>query len=154
MEKNISQAYHQANLMTADPGKLIILCYEKAIHHLSLAVSHYENKEYEAKAKNLQKALDIIAELNKSLDMDKGGAIAENLDGLYKYMMAHLLQADIGRNLEGFRHVIGMLRELDAAWKEIILKPKVNIVEKVMPSPFSAPRPAMAAAGGGRIWSA
>ena len=156
MHNDSANAYKQANILTADPGKLIIMCYEKAIHHLTLAANHYEKKEFEAKAKNLYKAIDIITELNSCLDFKKGGDIARNLDGIYRYMLTTLIDSDLKRKPEGFRHVIGMLKELDEAWRAIILqKPKPAVMEKVMPPSF-APRPAMAAAGAGpgRTWSA
>jgi flagellar secretion chaperone FliS len=156
MQNNTANAYREASILTADPGKLIVMCYEKAIQHLSLAVKHYENKEYEAKAKNLQKAIDIITELNSCLDFKKGGDVARNLDALYRYMLAALIDADMKRNPEGFCHIIAMLKELEEAWRAIIVqKPKPAIVEKIIPQSFS-PRPAMAAActGMGRAWSA
>jgi flagellar protein FliS len=154
MRNNNANTYQETSILTADPGRLIIMCYEKAIHHLSLAVRHYENKEYEAKANNLQKAIDIIAELNSCLDMKQGGDIARNLDALYRYMITQLLEADLKRNFKGFRNVIGMLKELEEAWREIIVqKPKPAVMGKVVPPSF-APRPAMAAAGAGMTWRA
>jgi flagellar protein FliS len=156
MQYNNANSYQETSIMTADPGKLIIMCYEKAIHHLSSALSHYENKEYEEKAKNLQKAIDIITELNSCLDMKRGGEIARNLDALYRYMINQLIAADLKRNMEGFRQVLGMLRELEEAWREIVLsKPQQAVLGKVMNSPYTIPRPAaVAAAGAGRTWSA
>ncbi|MDD5170244.1 MAG: flagellar export chaperone FliS [Syntrophales bacterium] len=154
MQKNNSNAYQQTNVLTADPGKLIILCYEKVIHHLTLSVKHYENREYEAKAKNLQKAVDIISELNGCLDMKRGGEIARNLDGLYKFMVVHLLKSDLNRDIDGFRHVINLLKELGEAWKEIVTKPKPELIGKVMQVSFTTPKPAMAAVASGRMWSA
>ncbi len=155
MQNGNANIYQETSIMTADPGKLIIMCYEKAIHHLSAAMCHYENKEYEAKAKNLQKAIDVITELNSCLDMKRGSDIAQNLDALYRYMVTQLIAADLQRNMEGFRQVIGMLKELDEAWREIILhKPQQAFVGKAQPSPFS-PRPAaLSAAGLGKTWSA
>ncbi len=154
MQNNNANAYQQTNILTADPGKLIIMCYEKAINHLNLAANHYEKKEYEAKAKNLQKAIEIISELNCCLDMKKGGEIARNLDALYRYMLTQLLEADVKKNIATFRHVISMLKELLEAWQEIVLKPKTSVLEKVVPSPFPTSRPVMAAAAAGRAWSA
>lgn len=154
MPNNGANTYQETSILTADPGRLIIMCYEKAIHHLSAAVGHYENKEYEAKAKNLQKAIDIITELNSCLDMKRGGDIAQNLDALYRYMLAHLLESDLKRNIEGFRNIIGMLKELEEAWREIIIqKPKPAVMGQVVPPSFT-PRPAMVAAGAGMTWRA
>ena len=154
MQNNTANAYQVASILTADPGKLIVMCYEKAIHHLSAAVMHYDNKEYEAKAINLQKAIDIITELNSCLNMEKGGDIARNLDALYRYMLATLVEADLKRNTAGLRHIIAMLKELDEAWRAILAQnKKPAVLGKVVPLPFT-PRPAMAAAGAGRTWSA
>lgn len=155
MQNNNANTYQETSILTADPGRLIIMCYEKAIYHLSAAARHYEDKDYEAKAKNLQKAIDVITELNACLDMKRGGDIARNLDALYKYMIKALLAADLNRQPEGFRRIIKLLKELDEAWREIILrKPAIaSSVDKPQLSPFQ-PQSAVMAAVGGRTWSA
>jgi flagellar protein FliS len=112
-------AYKQTNYLTADPVKLIIMCYEKAIERLKSAKEYYQNGQYEAKAKAIQKAQDIISELNKALNFEKGGEIARNLDMLYKYMSKQIVGADINRDLSGLDEIIWMLEELNSAWKEI-----------------------------------
>src|SRR5574340_702530 len=107
--------YQEISFLTADPKKLILICYRQAILSLKAAHEHYLAKEYEAKAKSLQKALDIIAELNSALDFEKGGSIAKNLDALYKYMTRSLLEADINRDVSMFTAIIKMLEELESA---------------------------------------
>lgn len=111
--------YQEISFLTADPKKLILICYRQAILNLKAAREHYLAAEYEAKAKSLQKALDIICELNNALDFEKGGSIARNLDALYKYMTRSLLEADIKRDLTMLAAIIRMLEELESAWEEI-----------------------------------
>ena len=119
MYQKVANTYQQANLFTANPIRLIIMCYDGAIGSLRLARQYYLAKDYEAKAKALQKAMDIIHELNGSLDMEKGGAIAANLRSLYLYMIRILMEGDIKKDVTMFSEVIRMLEELESAWKEI-----------------------------------
>ncbi len=77
-----------------------------------------------AKCQALKKAMDIIDELLGSLDYEKGGIIARNLQALYKYMNKRILLADVKKDLAGLDEVIGMLAELLSAWKEIIEVPR------------------------------
>lgn len=112
-------AYKQTNYFTADPVKLVIMCYEKAIESLNAAKEHYQNGQYEAKAKAIQKAQGIISELNMALNFEKGGEIAKNLDSLYRYMSKRIVGADMNRDLNGFDEIVWMLEELNSAWKEI-----------------------------------
>lgn len=118
VEKGVG-TYQEVSFLTADPKKLILICYRQAILNLKAAREHYLAADYEAKAKSLQKALDIICELNNALDFEKGGSIARNLDALYKYMTRSLLEADIKRDLAMFAAIIKMLEELESAWEDI-----------------------------------
>ncbi|MGA3207227.1 MAG: flagellar export chaperone FliS [Syntrophales bacterium] len=113
-------AYRQAGVLTADPKRLVLMCYEEAIRNLKIAKEKFISRDYEEKAKALQKAHNIIFALNAALDFEKGGDIASNLHALYNYMTCRLLQADLKRDLRVMDHIIGMLVELKSAWEEIL----------------------------------
>lgn len=147
VEKGVG-AYQQVSFLTADPKKLILICYRQAILNLKAAREHYLAKEYEAKAKSLQKALDFISELNNSLNLEKGGSIARNLDSLYKFMTRGILEADIKRDVSMIGSIIGMLEELESAWEEICSpKEKATAIPAPHMIPVAAPGPKAAAAG-------
>jgi len=116
MNGNIFQTYQQTDIITADPRRLIIMCYEGAIQNLGLAKLHYLNKNYEAKGKAIQKALDIINALREALDFEKGGEIAKNLDRIYDFFNRYILMADIKRDIKGFDQTMFLLGELKSAW--------------------------------------
>jgi flagellar protein FliS len=120
MHGNGSGAYRQTGVMTADPKRLVLMCYEEAIRNLKIAREKYISREYEEKARALQKAQDIICELNSVLDFERGGAVATNLRTLYNYMMHHLMEADLKRDLKAMDHIIWMLVELKSAWEDIL----------------------------------
>jgi len=119
MYQNVAYTYREANVLTANPLKLVIMCYDGAINSLKIAKDAYLKKDYELKAKALQKTLDILHELDASLDMEKGGDISKNLRGLYLFMNQALIEADMKRDLKVFDRIIGLLEELLSAWAAI-----------------------------------
>jgi flagellar protein FliS len=135
MYANAVRSYRQASFFTANPVRLVLMCYDGAISSLKLACDRYIAKDYEAKARALQKTIDIIHEMNASLDLDKGGDIARNLRSLYHYMSQTLTEADLKKDIEAFHHVISMLEELDSAWREIACSHS----ETVNPAPYAIP---------------
>jgi flagellar secretion chaperone FliS len=121
------QSYRKTNVITSDPGRLIIMCYEGAIDSLKLTKEKMREKNYEKKAKAIIKAQDIIHELLCSLDLEKGGEIANNLSGLYNYMLKRILHGDVNRDMGAIDEVIGMLNELLSAWQEVASKPESQV---------------------------
>jgi flagellar secretion chaperone FliS len=154
MYQDATKTYQQANFFTATPIKLVMMCYDGAIGSLKLAREYYVKKEYEAKAKALQKTLDIIHELNASLDVKKGGDIARNLRSLYHYMIQALTDADLKKDIQAFDDVIKMLEELESAWKAITVPAdgagNVEAQETASRPAYGGARPVAMA----RVWSA
>jgi flagellar secretion chaperone FliS len=121
------QSYRKTSVVTADPGRLVIMCYEGAIESLKLAKQKMKEKNYEKKAKAITKAQDIIDELLCSLDFEKGGSIAKNLERLYNYMLRRILHGDVNRDPDAIDEVVGLLNELLSAWSEVAAKPESQI---------------------------
>ena len=152
MFQEATKTYQEANIFTATPIKLVMMCYDGAIGSLKLARECYVKKEYEAKAKALQKTVDIIHELNSSLDVKKGGEIARNLRSLYLYMIHRVTEADLKKDIRAFDDVIQMLEELESVWKVISTCGDGNVEPKraaMMPA-FGGARSVAPA----RVWSA
>lgn len=112
-------AYQQAAVGTQSRGRLIVMLYDGAIKFLKLAVRELEAQNYEAKGQYINRAQDIINELNAVLDMEAGGEIAENLRKLYVFMGRRLSQANAKRDPQMIQEVIGLLNELNQSWKAI-----------------------------------
>jgi len=116
---NMSQQYGRTSIETAGKLDLIIMCYEKTIQLLRQAKDHFDGNDIEKKARKMQKALDIINELQSCLNIEKGGQIAMNLDAIYTYITQRLLQGDINKDLSVFDECVNLLSELKEAWSEI-----------------------------------
>jgi flagellar protein FliS len=106
-------AYHDNAISTQSKGRLIVMLYDGAIKFMKLAIVEMEKKNYEAKGRYINRALDIINELNVVLDMDAGGEIASNLRKLYIFMNNHLSQANIKCDPQKVRDVIKLMEELN-----------------------------------------
>lgn len=113
------KAYQDNAVTTQSRGRLIVLLYEGAIKFMKLAIREIEANNYEAKGRYLNKAQDIINELNAVLDMDAGGEIASNLRRLYMFMNRRLSEANMKRDPQMIREVIGLMEELSQSWKAI-----------------------------------
>jgi len=119
MYRNGLDAYRKTGVTTADPKRLVLICYDGAIGSLKIAKEKYLSGAYEDKAKVLQRAQDFIGELDRALDFEKGGAVARNLHELYNFMTKYIMESDLKRDLNAFDKVIGMLEDLRSAWEEI-----------------------------------
>ena len=112
-------AYQDSTVTTQSKGRLIVLLYDGAIKFMKLAIKELEENNYEAKGRYINKALDIINELNAILDMNAGGEVASNLRKLYGFMTKHLTEANIKRDPQMIRDVIKLMEELNQSWKAI-----------------------------------
>jgi flagellar secretion chaperone FliS len=130
------QQYRQINVGTADRGKLVVLLYEGAINFLKKAGEATLEGSIEKKCNNINRANDIIQELNNSLKMDAGSEIAGSLRSLYLFMGRHLIMAKIQKDgTQKIDEVISMLSSLCEAWKEISTKSEVKNIIPVAYTP-------------------
>ena len=114
--------YAATQVGTADRLQLVVMLYEGAISFLRQAQERMEQKDVTGKGRYLGKALDIIAELNASLNFQEGREVAANLFHLYNFMTGHLTRANISWDQEAVTEVIAMLGQLKEAWEEVCKK--------------------------------
>ncbi len=112
-------AYQTNTVITQSRSRLVVMLYEGAIKFLRLAIKKLEEKDYAGKGYYINKAQDIINELNAVLNMEAGGEIAVDLRKLYVFMVHHLSEANIKKDPEMIREVISLLDELLQGWKAI-----------------------------------
>ena len=112
-------AYQETAITTQNRGRLIVMLYDGAIKFLRQAIQDLEQNDFAAKGDHIARAQDILYELNTVLDIEKGGLIAQNLRALYNFMQRHLSEANIRKDPQMIKEVIGMLEELNHSWRAI-----------------------------------
>ena len=126
--------YRKAQVATVDRGRLIVLLYEGAISFLTKAQACLQEGDIPGASNFINRAQDIIDELNASLNMEQGGDIASNLRRLYLFMGDQLVKAKIKADTEPIKDVVRMLTTLNEAWREAVTKPEAQEVLDRQPS--------------------
>lgn len=118
--KNAHATYQNVQITTTDRGRLLLMMYEGAIKFLKQSRVGLEEKDVAKFCRFLSKGQAIIAELMNTLDFEKGGTIARDLDRLYDFMLFYLSEANLHRDGEKVAKVIELLEVIYSAYKEII----------------------------------
>ena len=148
-----AHAYFQTQVSTTDQGQLLIMLYDGALNYLQQARDKILAKDYAGKGILISKVIDIVNELSGSLNMEKGGSLATNLNNLYLLCTARLLQANLKMNVESLDSVSQILSGLRSAYAQILDKPEVkSTVSQIasrlpkMPTSSQSPQPIMRSA--------
>lgn len=103
----------------ADPYELTKMLMAGAIERVSQARYALAQGDIPTKAQRISKAAAIVAALRDTLDMKRGGELAERLDALYEYMDRRLLESNIKNDLGALEEVASLLREIKDGWDAI-----------------------------------
>jgi len=112
-------AYLETRILSADPVELVNILYEYAILNVQEARHSLAKGDIAARAKAISKAIEILGELESSLDHKLGGEIASNLARLYQYMRGKLTLANLKRADDPLAEVEGLLKTLGEAWHAV-----------------------------------
>ena len=103
----------------ASPHRLIQVLMEGAMEKIRVAKGLIERRDIPEKVRNINWALSIIDGLRQSLDMEKGGEIAQNLESLYDYMQRRLVVANADNNPQVLDEVASLMLEIKSAWDAV-----------------------------------
>ncbi|XOV81512.1 MAG: flagellar export chaperone FliS [bacterium] len=115
--------YHQLDVETsveaASPHQIIDMLFSGARDRVKQAQGYMLRNDQAGKAKSINACVEILNGLQASLDHDKGGDIAANLESLYDYMQRRLFRANVDNDVDGLVEVSDLLATLRSAWKAI-----------------------------------
>ena len=116
--------YQQTNAATAvvdaSPHQLTLLLLKALMDKISIAMGAIERNDIPLRVTSVSKAIDIVIELKSTLNLEKGGDVAGELDRLYQFSLDQLLDANLqsdATKLLAVREVIGTINE---AWVQIV----------------------------------
>jgi len=111
----------------ASPARLVQIMFEHILSHLATAqgcMARIRNNlplnDVVAKGKSLGKALRLIDQLNATLDMERGQAIAQNLRSLYLYMLERLTFANVHNDAAAVAEVSSLVLKIKQGWDGVV----------------------------------
>jgi flagellar protein FliS len=142
--RNPWESYRRIATQTAPPGQLILMLYDGAIRSLEQALRGFGSDDpatANATIHNgVQRAVEIVRELNYSLNMEKGGECAATLRRLYDYFERRLFESNLRKERTGIEEVLRHLNTLRDAWATMLTN------QTFAPAPDPLRPPAVAAA--------
>ena len=121
------QAYKQNQIITADAGTILLMLYDGALDSLRRAVQEIEKGNIAEKGACILRAHDIIAQLLASLDYEIGGELAQNLEGLYRYMLDQTMIGNLRNDPGVLEQVIALLSTLKDGWETAVVSQRKKV---------------------------
>jgi flagellar secretion chaperone FliS len=111
------RAYTEASVLTAPPGRLVVMLYDGANRFLLQSAAAMRENDIPRSRDRMRRAEAIVDELNLALDMSYG-EIPERLRAIYFFCKRQLRDANTNRQPEKIDAVIRLLRELRGSWEQ------------------------------------
>ena len=117
---NAYQRQQKASVEVAKPEQLVATLFDKLMETLARARHFIETKDCSNKVDRINLAMDILLVLEQSLDHERGGELADNLQRLYQFCMKRLTEANAGNDLAAIDEVSGLMREIQEGWQSVL----------------------------------
>ncbi len=118
-----ARAYTNVNATSgvenADPHMLIQMLVDGAIEKINMAKFFMLQKQWSKKGQHVSWAISIIGGLRASLDMEKGGEISANLESLYEFSTATLIEANAKNDVDKLENVLTVMKTIKEGWDGI-----------------------------------
>ncbi len=118
MNKQLA-TYQRAQVNGASQRDLIVMCYKGGIKYLIESRQKLEAGDINGFSELIEKAHRVIVHLYTTLDMEKGGEIAEKLAELYAFLINQIYLLNATKSTELFDGIIKVMTTLKEGWEGI-----------------------------------
>lgn len=112
--------YKATQVRTASSGELLLMLYDGTIRFINQALLSIERKDCEGAHNAIIRAERIVSELMITLNVEKGGDIARNLNSLYCFMKMELVRGNVEKSPEPLENVRELAKGLRDTWQQAI----------------------------------
>lgn len=114
--------YGYDEIMTASQSHLVVMLYREALAALKASIVAIERGDIEMRWRASSKATNIIAHLYLTLDVERGGDLAENLGRIYTYILRRLPDINLKNDPKAARESALLLEPLLTSWENLDIK--------------------------------
>ena len=115
-----ARTYVRQNVMTSSPEKLVGLLLDRGLSWMDKARQAIEDGDVPATGEALSKAFSIVSELRTSIDLEKGGEVAQNLERLYDFVQQRLMSANRERHAALVEEAMDIFSTVKEGWDGIL----------------------------------
>ncbi len=115
----------EADVANSDRVGLIRMMFDALIDSLVMAEAQIKRNDLYGKWESISRASRIVLGLQSSLDHEKGGELAANLDELYAYVSRRLIHANASNDPAIVSELRGLMSEIRDAWATI--QPPIDV---------------------------
>ena len=114
-----ADAYRRVEAESRSPIELVVMLYDGALRFVADARDAHKGQDLIRRASAVSRAMAIIAELQNTLNVAEGGAIAVELDRLYTYISSRLVAVNATGDAAALDEITKLLLPLRDAWAQI-----------------------------------
>ena len=104
---------------SASPHQLIDMLFDGACGRLKKAQGCILHGDIQGRNEAITATVAILSGLQASLDHERGGDLADNLESLYDYMQRRLFRANSDNDARAVEEVLDLIKTLHDAWAAI-----------------------------------
>lgn len=116
-------AYRQTEVQSRTPLELVVMLYDGALRFLAVAHDAVVRHDIPARRDAISRVLAIVSELQSTLDLERGGVVAADLDNLYAYITTRVMDAAAKNDTAPLDDARRLLETLRDAWQTIAVSP-------------------------------
>ena len=109
--------YLEQQIATATPAMLTSMLFDALVANSSRAIDLFEAGDKISGRRWLIRAQEIVIELRFSLDAERGGDLARNLDRIYDFAYQQLLSASSNGDPSPVRVAVELITPLRESWR-------------------------------------
>ena len=118
-----AEAYRRIEAESRSPMELVIMLYDGALRFVGEARDATVRKDLAARGAAVTRVLAIVGELQSTLNVKDGGAVAGELDRLYSYVTSRLIDVTAKQDAKALDEVHKLLSTLRDAWVQLASTP-------------------------------
>ena len=116
-------AYRSTEVQSRTPLELVVMLFDGALRFLASGRDAIERRDIPARRDAFSRLLAIISELQNTLNIEQGGAVARSLDELYGFMNQRILDAAAQNSAAPLDEVKRILDTLRDGFQQISTQP-------------------------------
>lgn len=121
-----ASTYRLHSVQGATPLGRVVMLYDAALARMHSAILAINGGNIQQRGIHLNRVLDIIVELEGTLNFARGGEVAQTLKAFYIYARATVLQASIENSSERIRMLVKHWTTVSDAWHQIERTPPLE----------------------------